>query len=289
MKDIIEWLIGIEERAARLYMDAANCLHADNELADLLKHLAEEEQEHVKLMKDAHMLYRETPFIEPSVALDSITKDGIEKSFSNCERNLTLKSFTADHVHNCLVETEFSEWNDVFLLVINTFKKNNREFLPIVAAIQRHKNDIKCYFEALPGGQKFLDTIKHLSDILFNTILIVDDSPSILDFLEAIFSRKFSRIETATNGKEALEKINKTFFDVIISDVNMPLMNGVELIAEAQKRDPEIRNRFLFLAGGPSREALQYFDDNKLKLLIKPATINDIYQAVNEIMQRNKL
>jgi CheY-like chemotaxis protein len=289
MQEIIEWLIGIEERAAKLYTDAAICLHADNDLADLLRHLAEEEQVHCKLMQEAHMLYRETALIEPSVALDAFTKESIENSFFQCERKLTIKSFNKDTVHACLVETEFSEWNDIFLLIINTFKDNNSKFIPLVAEIQRHKNKITSYMEALPDGQKYLDAIKHLADILLNTILIVDDSPPIVDFLEAIFSKKFSKTKTAANGKEALEKINKTFFDVIISDVDMPIMNGVELIKEAQKQDPEINNRFLFLTGGPSEEALRFFDDNKLKFLIKPATINDIYQAVNEIIQRNEL
>src|SRR5208283_2930925 len=125
MKDIIEWLIGIEERAANLYTDSAAHFHADNDLVGLLRQLAKEEQVHGEWLQKANTLYQETSFIEPSMTLDGITKANIENLFLPCEKKLITKSLSKDDVHECLAKSEFSEWNDIFLLVINTLKNNN--------------------------------------------------------------------------------------------------------------------------------------------------------------------
>jgi len=61
-------------------------------------------------------------------------------------------------------------------------------------------------------------------------ILVIDDEETILDLLRGILTREGSRVETARDGKAALEKIaGKEYFDVIICDVKMPSMNGSEL------------------------------------------------------------
>ncbi len=70
------------------------------------------------------------------------------------------------------------------------------------------------------------------------TLLIVEDEKSILSFMEDRLSESFL-IETAENGREALEKLHKTTVDLVISDVMMPDMNGFEL-CQAIKSDIEL-------------------------------------------------
>ena len=69
--------------------------------------------------------------------------------------------------------------------------------------------------------------------VVKRNILIVDDEPTVLDFLrDAIedYQGQFN-IHTATSGEEALEILGSTKVDLVLTDLNMPQMNGFELIA----------------------------------------------------------
>ncbi len=61
-------------------------------------------------------------------------------------------------------------------------------------------------------------------------ILIVDDEQIMRDLLDKILSREGYNIITATDGVDALEKLNCTKVDIVISDMKMPKMNGFELL-----------------------------------------------------------
>ena len=71
-------------------------------------------------------------------------------------------------------------------------------------------------------------------------ILFVDDEPNILDGLRRMLRsmRKEFDLYFAESGKEALELMNQNEFDVVVSDMRMPGMDGAELMTEIQKRYP---------------------------------------------------
>ena len=71
--------------------------------------------------------------------------------------------------------------------------------------------------------------ISDLSDEDIYTILVVEDNVELLMLMKHLLSRKY-RVETARNGREAVEVIEKSEIDLIISDVMMPVMDGYELV-----------------------------------------------------------
>ncbi len=71
-------------------------------------------------------------------------------------------------------------------------------------------------------------------------ILIVDDEPSLLLTLAANLELEGLEVETAASGAIALELIKKQSFDLVLSDVRMPNMNGVELFREIHKLYPKL-------------------------------------------------
>ena len=83
-------------------------------------------------------------------------------------------------------------------------------------------------------------------------LLIVDDEPDIRDTLELILQDHVSNITLAVSGLDALEKIEKEEFDAVLSDVNMPKLNGIELLRTIRKKG--IYVPFVFLTGYGDKE-----------------------------------
>lgn len=82
------------------------------------------------------------------------------------------------------------------------------------------------------------ELIDDITDKDLYNILIVDDNTEVLDYLELIFKGEY-HVSKAENGKDALEFIEENLPDLIISDVMMPEMNGIEL-CEAVKNNANI-------------------------------------------------
>ncbi len=72
-----------------------------------------------------------------------------------------------------------------------------------------------------------------------NKILIVDDEKKMRHILQIILEQKGYRTEQAANGSEALELIKKFHYAMVITDLKMPVMDGLELIREIKKIDPD--------------------------------------------------
>lgn len=70
-------------------------------------------------------------------------------------------------------------------------------------------------------------------------VLLVDDEELILKVLTAVLTRNGYHVETASNGKEALDKIGNGFFDHIVTDLSMPVMDGLALLKALQEMESE--------------------------------------------------
>src|SRR6202050_4802989 len=81
-------------------------------------------------------------------------------------------------------------------------------------------------------------------------ILIVDDERSICELLEITFRKDGHRIEVAASGAAGLQKMHSQIFDIIISDINMKDMSGMELLRLAREIAPE--SVFLLITGVPT-------------------------------------
>ena len=68
-------------------------------------------------------------------------------------------------------------------------------------------------------------------------ILVVDDEPLVCDAVKLMLDFDGHEVETASNGKEALAKLEKDRFDLVITDYEMPGMKGDELAAAIKARD----------------------------------------------------
>ena len=85
-------------------------------------------------------------------------------------------------------------------------------------------------------------------------IMIVDDEMVIRESFFHWFKKSGHQVETAESGFEALEKLDKTFFDVLFVDVKMPGMDGITLLKEVKKTHPD--TVVVVITGNPWPRAL---------------------------------
>ena len=117
-------------------------------------------------------------------------------------------------------------------------------------------------------------------------ILLVDDEPLLIESLEIILNNEegFKVVGLRNNGRDALEFLKDESVDVMLVDLNMPVMGGIELISEVKKINPEIKIVVLttFYDNENISQALKNGADGYiLKDSGKNAIINAISQAVN--------
>jgi len=76
--------------------------------------------------------------------------------------------------------------------------------------------------------------------MLTEQILVVDDEPDMRTALSHALNRNGYSVETASNGFEAIEKLKKDRFSMVITDVKMPEMSGMEVLERVKKISPRI-------------------------------------------------
>ena len=71
-------------------------------------------------------------------------------------------------------------------------------------------------------------------------ILVVDDEAEVLEFFQTELTAQYHEVETALNGREAIEKMKTHRPHLMLLDVKMPVMGGFETLAEAKKINPRL-------------------------------------------------
>ena len=123
---------------------------------------------------------------------------------------------------------------------------------------------------------------------LTESILVVDDDEDFLKVLTILLKREGYKIETASTGKEALEKTADNFYSLILIDRKLPDIDGVQLITKIQDTDQKMRK--VIFTGFPSlnnvQQAIDFGVDAYLTKPIDPLEIlNTIKDQLNN---RNK-
>ena len=114
-------------------------------------------------------------------------------------------------------------------------------------------------------------------DMAAKRILAIENNDLVLSFLEAGLANAGYHVDTAHNGLEALEKIDRGGYDVIISDVRMPGMDGLGLCRALADRHSDALNRFIFLTTPDSMESNRAFlAGTGMPALTKPIALEDL-------------
>lgn len=112
------------------------------------------------------------------------------------------------------------------------------------------------------------------------TVLVVDDDPAILGFVQMALSDEGYEVVTATNGQRALAEIGKKEPDVILLDLTMPIMNGYEFYEALQNRKNGVSQIpvVIMTAGQRAREAQEEL--GAAGYLSKPFHLDELVEVV---------
>ena len=113
------------------------------------------------------------------------------------------------------------------------------------------------------------------------SILIVDDEAEVAGTLADLLRLEGHRVETAANGAIALEKLGSRTYDLVISDIKMPELDGPGLYRALRRRDLRLLHRFIFLTGDAlGQETSEFLDKTGVPTLSKPFTLEEVRRAV---------
>jgi len=128
--------------------------------------------------------------------------------------------------------------------------------------------------------QKFYEIVKSFPDI---NILYAEDEDLTRELTYSILNQFFKNITVCKNGKEALEKLQSNNYDILISDISMPELNGIELAKRIREKNQEI---FIIFTTAHSdfsymNEALNIGIDG---FLVKPIDIEQLISVLERIL-----
>jgi len=120
------------------------------------------------------------------------------------------------------------------------------------------------------------------SDIPGSSILIVDDEAHITEAFAAFLRKKQIEVRCSTSARTALELLSREKFDLILSDIRMPEMDGLEFYDAATKRYPRYKQRFIFMSGYLMQPRVKaHLTTTGLPCLEKPFSFDELLRMIS--------
>lgn len=118
------------------------------------------------------------------------------------------------------------------------------------------------------------------------TILIVDDSESIREVVSFTLESEGFKVLVGVDGKDAMKFLDGSTIDLIITDLHMPVMNGIELIREVRKTDEYNRVPILFLTTeSQTAKKMEAKEAGATGWIIKPFVPAKLIGAINKVIR----
>jgi DNA-binding response OmpR family regulator len=119
-------------------------------------------------------------------------------------------------------------------------------------------------------------------------VLVVDDQPEIRGMTETILAGAGYEVGTAENGEEALRRIRRERFDLVLLDVNMPGMDGWETL-RLLRADPSFGSLpvAMFTVKTEVRDRIHGMQEGAVDYITKPFAVDDLLLRVERILARS--
>lgn len=115
-------------------------------------------------------------------------------------------------------------------------------------------------------------------------ILVVDDEKNIRLMLSQALTADHTHVETAINGEEALDKLGKESYDLVLLDLRLPGMDGIEVLRQIHARNAKLPV-ILLTAHGTVESAVTAMRSGAVNFVQKPFSPREIREAVNSALE----
>jgi DNA-binding NarL/FixJ family response regulator len=116
-------------------------------------------------------------------------------------------------------------------------------------------------------------------------ILIVDDDENTVNSLRLILGTKGYVVDAASTGKEAIEKVSNTICNLVLMDLKLPDMEGIDLLASLRAINPGVL--VIVITGFPSLEtSIRALNEGANAYLTKPLNMNNALTKINEVLNQ---
>ncbi|TMQ51688.1 MAG: sigma-54-dependent Fis family transcriptional regulator [Candidatus Eisenbacteria bacterium] len=119
-------------------------------------------------------------------------------------------------------------------------------------------------------------------------ILVVDDEQSMAQFLGIVLRKEGYHVVTANNGRDALDKVKAENFNVVITDIKMPGMDGIQLLQGVKKHDPSLPV-VIMTAYASQQSAIDAVNLGAFQYLIKNAKNDEIKLVVRNAIEMRRV
>ena len=123
---------------------------------------------------------------------------------------------------------------------------------------------------------------------LSGSILVADDDADIRDILSETLNSLGSRVITAANGRECLDKLDKEAPELLLLDIEMPVKNGLEVLKELRQKGRDT-TAIMITAYGTIERAVQAMKEGAFDFITKPFDLDHIVLIVEKALERERL
>ena len=116
------------------------------------------------------------------------------------------------------------------------------------------------------------------------SILILDDEEMIRELLNETFEKKGYDVETAVNGKETLKKLEAKPYDLLITDLRLPDISGMQILTRVKKKNPEL-GVIMITAYGSIKNAVKAMKKGAFDYITKPFDLDEMEVVVDKFFE----
>ncbi len=176
----------------------------------------------------------------------------------------------------------------------------------VYGIVHQHGGDVA--FDNRPGGARFivdlpvidasavsrlaaesasraLAAAEELKPVAPARILVVEDEPTVAQLIVDVLRERGHQVEAALDGQEALRRLTRSPYDLLVCDLRMPHFDGQAVYQSLRRAGSPLLNRILFITGdviGP--QTREFLEPNQLPYLAKPFLVEELKLAVNRLL-----
>jgi two-component system response regulator PilR (NtrC family) len=119
-------------------------------------------------------------------------------------------------------------------------------------------------------------------------VLVIDDEDSIREYLSMMLEREGYEVQSSADGKKAMKSFSTDGFEVVITDIQLPGMSGIEILSQLKEVDPSVP--VIIVTGHASQEsAIEALNLGAFYYLLKPVSNEELKQVVRNALEMRRL